>query len=80
MSLPVNPTGSTTSVETASAMASPSSWANSAPVRPLSRMYAAQNAPAVAARSSPTQLRSDNGSVSASEISTTPAPAAATAT
>ena len=49
-------------------------------MRLLSRMYAAQHTPAVAARPSPSQLRSANGTVSASEISSTPAAAAPTAT
>ena len=43
-------------------------------------MYAAHSTPAVAARVSPIQLSSSSGTVNASEISSTPAPAAATAT
>ena len=80
VSIPNAPAGSTTTVETTRAIASPSSLGNSAPVRLLSRMYAAQQAPAVRASSSPIQLRSRNGTVSISEISTTPHAAASTAT
>ena len=62
------------------ASASPSSRGNSAPVRPDSTMYAAQNAPAARARAMPTHSSSSSGVLSASEMSTTPSPAATTAT
>ena len=62
------------------ARARPSSRGNSAPVRPDSTMYAAQNAPAASASAMPTSSSSSSGVLSASEMSTTPSPAATTAT
>ena len=68
------PSGRVTAVATTIASARPSRRGNSAPVRPDSTMYAAQNAPAARASPMPTQSSSSSGVLSASEMSTTPQP------
>ena len=60
-------------------MASPSSCANLAPVRPLKTMYAAHAAPAASASPSPARSTSARGVLVIPEIRTTPTAAPATA-
>jgi hypothetical protein len=75
----LSPNGATATEATTMAMARPSSCEKAAPVR-LERMtYAAQQAPARAASPSPIRSSCAKGTVSASEMRTTPAPAATTA-
>ena len=73
------PTGATSTAAIVIAMASPSSWANRAPVRPLKTMYAAHEAPAASASPSPARSTSAQGVLVIPEIRTTPTAAPATA-
>ena len=70
------PRGNTTSVATDIARANPSSRGKDSPTLPLNTMYAAQKAPADMAKAKPSQLNEASGTLNASEIKTTPTPAA----